>query len=393
MKIAIIGGGIVGLAIGYKLQLKSSNKVTIFEKESKMGMHQSGRNSGVLHCGLAYKPGSLKANLAVQGIREMIEYCEKYQINHDICGKIVVATSSREIENLNIVAQRGKKNGLKGLKFLSSSELKKREPFVNSIKSLLVPEEGIVDYIAVIKSFSDNIQEMGGEIKLSNPVKKIVNKSNKIYINNNSSNDYDLLVNCTGLQADITYKNLTKTKRPLKIVPFRGEYYKLNDSAKKLVNHLIYPVGNPKYPFLGVHFTRIINGDREVGPNAVLALKREGYSNLDISINDIMDYITYPGFLNFIRKNFFFSLNEFSTSIFKTSFLKKAKKLIPDIRINDIEKGPAGVRAQPIKNNGELVMDFKIQKNNNQIHILNAQSPAATSSLAFADYVIENYIN
>ena len=205
--------------------------------------------------------------------------------------------------------------------------------------------------------------------------------------------DYDLLVSCTGLQADITYKNLTKTKRPLKIVPFRGEYYKLNDSAKKLVNHLIYPVGNPKYPFLGVHFTRIINGDREVGPNAVLALKREGYKNLDISINDIMDYITYPGFLNFIRKNFFFSLNEFSTSIFKTSFLKKAKKLIPDIRINDIEKGPAGVRAQPIENNGELVMDFKIQRHNNQIHILNAQSPAATSSLAFADYVIENYIN
>ena len=393
MKIAIIGGGIVGLAIGYKLQLKNSNKVTLFEKESKVGTHQSGRNSGVLHCGLAYKPGSLKAKLAVQGIREMIEYCEKHQINHDICGKIVVATSSSEIENLNIVAQRGKKNGLKGLKFLSSSELKKREPFVNSIKSLLVPEEGIVDYRAVMKSFSDNIKAMGGEIKLSNPVKKIVNKSNKIYINNNSSNDYDLLVNCTGLQADITYKNLTKNKRPLKIVPFRGEYYKLNDSAKKLVNHLVYPVGNPKYPFLGVHFTRIINGDREVGPNAVLALKREGYKNLDISINDIMDYITYPGFLNFIRKNFFFSLNEFSTSIFKTSFLKKAKKLIPDIRINDIEKGPAGVRAQPIENNGELVMDFKIQRNNNQIHILNSQSPAATSSLAFADYVIENYIN
>ena len=264
MKIAIVGGGIVGLAIGYKLQLKSSNKITLFEKESNVGMHQSGRNSGVLHCGLAYKPGSLKAKLAVQGIREMIEYCEKYNINHDICGKIVVATSNHEIENLNMVAQRGKKNGLKGFKFLSSSELKKREPFVYSIKSLLVPEEGIVDYKAVMKSFSDNIQAMGGEIKLSNPVKKIVNKSNKIYINNNLSNDYDLLVNCTGLQADITYKNLTKTKRPLKIVPFRGEYYKLNDSAKKLVNHLIYPVGNPKYPFLGVHFTRIINGDREV---------------------------------------------------------------------------------------------------------------------------------
>jgi len=393
MKIAVIGGGIVGLAIGYKLQLKAPNKVIIFEKESEVGTHQSGRNSGVLHAGLAYNPGSLKAKLAVQGVRQMINYCKDYNINHDICGKIVVATLNDEIKNLEMVAQRGKKNGLQGLKFLSNKELKIREPYVHSIKSLLVPEEGIIDYKAVMDSLVNNIKELGGKVLLSSPVKKIENRNKKIFIESNQDIEFDLLINCSGLQADLTYKNLTSKKRPLKIIPFRGEYYKLAKSAKKLVNHLIYPVGNPKFPFLGIHFTRMINGDREVGPNAVLALKREGYNNTDISFKDMIDYLTYTGFLKFIGKNFIFSLNEFSTSILKSSFLKKAKKLIPDISMEDISKGPSGVRAQAIERNGELVMDFRIQRNNNQIHILNAQSPAATSSLAFADYVIENYIN
>ena len=242
-------------------------------------------------------------------------------------------------------------------------------------------------------SLVNNIKELGGKVLLSSPVKKIENRNKKIFIESNQDIEFDLLINCSGLQADLTYKNLTSKKRPLKIIPFRGEYYKLAKSAKKLVNHLIYPVGNPKFPFLGIHFTRMINGDREVGPNAVLALKREGYNNTDISFKDMIDYLTYTGFLKFIGKNFIFSLNEFSTSILKSSFLKKAKKLIPDISMEDISKGPSGVRAQAIERNGELVMDFRIQRNNNQIHILNAQSPAATSSLAFADYVIENYIN
>ena len=392
MNIAIVGGGIVGLAIGYKLQSHRKYNIDLYEKEKQLGFHQSGRNSGVLHCGLAYKPGSMKAKLAVSGIRQMINYCKKHSINHDICGKIVVATSNHDLKLIDDLAERGKMNGLKGLKFLSDDELKQREPFVKSLKTLLVPEEGIVDYKAVMKSMSNNILSSGGNIYLSSKIEKIKKINNKTYININSSKAYDCIINCTGLQADINYKKFSKEKRKMKIVPFRGEYYTLTEGAKKMVNHLVYPVGNPKFPFLGLHFTRMINGDREVGPNAVLAFKREGYKNSDISIKDMVDYLSYPGFLNFVRKNFLFCINEFSTSILKSSFLKKAQVLIPEIRSNDIFSGPAGVRAQGIDLKGNLIMDFDVIKTHNQIHILNAQSPAATCSLAIADYIIENYI-
>ncbi len=391
MKIAIIGGGIVGLSLGYKLQLIKENKVILFEKEPKVGLHQSGRNSGVLHCGLAYKPGTLKAKLAVNGIKQMISFCKKNNIEHEICGKIVVANNDLEIKNLYNIYKRGKKNGLNGLKFLSKSELKNREPYVISKKSLLVPEEGIVDYKGVMKSLESNIKEYGGYIKLSSNIKKIENKENKIYING-IDDAFDLLINCSGLQADLTFKNLTNERRPIKIVPFRGEYYKLTESAKKLVNHLIYPVGNPKFPFLGVHFTKMINGDREVGPNAVLSLKREGYKNTDVSFSEMYDYMIYPGFLKFISKNFIFCINEFSTSFLKSSFLNKAKKLIPELRSKDIYSGPSGVRAQAIRNNGELHMDFEVIRKKNQIHILNAPSPAATAALSIADHIVETYI-
>ena len=393
MNIAIVGGGIVGLAIGYKLQSHRQYNIDLYEKEKQLGLHQSGRNSGVLHCGLAYKPGSVKAKLAVSGIKQMINYCKKHSINHDICGKIIVATSNHDLKLIDDLAERGKMNGLKGLKFLSDNELKQREPFVKSLKTLLVPEEGIVDYKGVMKSMSNNILSSGGNIYLSSKIEKIKKINNKMYININSSKAYDYIINSTGLQADINYKKFSKEKRKMKIVPFRGEYYTLTEGAKKMVNHLVYPVGNPKFPFLGVHFTRMANGDREVGPNAVLAFKREGYKNSDISIKDMVDYLSYPGFLNFVRKNFLFCINEFSTSILKSSFLKKAQVLIPEITSNDIISGPAGVRAQGIDLKGNLIMDFDVIKTNNQIHILNAQSPAATCSLAIADYIIENYIN
>ena len=392
MNIAILGGGIVGLGLGYKLQCEKKHNIDIFEKEKKIGFHQSGRNSGVLHCGIGYKPGSLKAKLTVSGIEKMVDYCKNNKIDHDICGKIIVATSNNDINLINNMAKTGKRNGLNGLKFLTHNELKQREPFVKSLKTLLVPDEGIVDYKGVINSMSNNIKESGGNIFLSSKIKKIKKIKNKIYIDNFSSKGYEYIINCTGLQSDLTYKKLSKEKRKMKIVPFRGEYYKLAKDAEKLVNHLIYPVGNPKFPFLGVHFTRMINGDREVGPNAVLAFKREGYNNSDISISDMIDYLSYPGFLNFIRKNFLFCINEFSTSFLKSSFLKKSQVLIPEIRSKDINKGSAGVRAQGIDTKGNLMMDFDVIKSNNQIHVLNAPSPAATSSLAIADYIIDNYI-
>ena len=392
MNIAIVGGGIVGLALGYKLSKVKGNKVHVFEKEKEVGFHQSGRNSGVLHCGLAYKPGSLKAELAVSGIKQMVNYCKKYKINHDICGKIVVASKEDEAKLLENTAKRGKLNGLKGLKYLSDNELKEREPFVSSYKSLLVPEEGIVDYMGVMLSMKQNIINSNGDVFLNSKIEKIEERKNLSYINNNSSVGYNIIIYTTGLQSDINYKKFTKNKLSAKIVPFRGEYYTLKDHAKKLVNHLIYPVGNPKFPFLGVHFTRMINDDREVGPNAVLAFKREGYKNSDISINDMIDYLGYSGFLKFIGKNLTFCLNEFSTSILKSSFLKKTQKLIPEIRSKDIKSGPAGVRAQGIDSSGNLMMDFEVKTHNNQIHVINAPSPAATSALSIADHIINNYI-
>ena len=392
MNIAIVGGGIVGLALGYKLSKVKGNKVHVFEKEKEVGFHQSGRNSGVLHCGLAYKPGSLKAELAVSGIKQMVNYCKKYKINHDVCGKIVVASNEDEAKLLENTAKRGKLNGLKGLKYLSDNELKEREPFVSSYKSLLVPEEGIVDYMGVMLSMKQNIINSNGDVFLNSKIEKIEERKNLSYINNNSSVGYNIIIYTTGLQSDINYKKFTKNKLSAKIVPFRGEYYTLKDHAKKLVNHLIYPVGNPKFPFLGVHFTRMINDDREVGPNAVLAFKREGYKNSDISIYDMIDYLGYSGFLKFIGKNFTFCLNEFSTSILKSSFLKKTQKLIPEIRSKDIKSGPAGVRAQGIDSSGNLMMDFEVKTHNNQIHVINAPSPAATSALSIADHIIKNYI-
>ena len=392
MNIAIVGGGIVGLALGYKLSKVKGNKVHVFEKEKEVGFHQSGRNSGVLHCGLAYKPGSLKAELAVSGIKQMINYCKENKINHDVCGKIVVASNEDEAKLLENTAKRGKLNGLKGLKYLSDNELKEREPFVSSYKSLLVPEEGIVDYMGVMLSMKQNIINSNGDVFLNSKIEKIEERKNLSYINNNSSIGYNIIIYTTGLQSDINYKKFTKNKLSAKIVPFRGEYYTLKDHAKKLVNHLIYPVGNPKFPFLGVHFTRMINNDREVGPNAVLAFKREGYKNSDISINDMIDYLGYSGFLKFIGKNLSFCINEFSTSILKSSFLKKTQKLIPEIRSKDIKSGPAGVRAQGIDSSGNLMMDFEVKTYNNQIHVINAPSPAATSALSIADHIINNYI-
>ena len=392
MNIAIVGGGIVGLALGYKLSKVKGNKVHVYEKEKEVGFHQSGRNSGVLHCGLAYKPGSLKAKLAVSGIKQMVKYCIDYKINHDVCGKIVVASNEDEAKLLENTAQRGNLNGLKGLKYLNNRELNDREPFVSSHKTLLVPEEGIVDYKGVMMSMKENIINSGGRVFLDTKIEKVEENKNFIYINKNSSISYNTIIYTTGLQSDINFKKFTNNKLKAKIVPFRGEYYTLEEHAKKLVNHLVYPVGNPKFPFLGVHFTRMINGDREVGPNAVLAFKREGYRNTDISISEMLDYLSYLGFLKFIGKNFLFSLNEFSTSILKSSFLKKTQKLIPDISSSDIKSGPAGVRAQGIDHKGNLMMDFEIKTHKNQIHVINAPSPAATSALSIADYIIKNYI-
>lgn len=392
-KIGIIGGGILGLSIAHALVLTKKYKVHLFEKENEIGQHQSGNNSGVLHCGLYYEPGSLKANLAVNGIREMISFCKKHKIDHDICGKLVVASNEYEVKSLENLAKRGELNGLKGLKFLNKSELNKREPNVLAFKSLLVPEEGIVDYRQVMNKLSEIIQECGGMIHLNSKIQKVINQNNSITVFSNENEiNFDKIINCTGLFSDRTFNLITKKKRPLRIIPFRGEYMKIKSEYNDIINHLIYPVPDSKYPFLGVHFTRMINGDREVGPNAVLAFKREGYKNTDFSISDTLDSVVYKGFFNFLKNNFSFAIGEFSSSIFLSSFVNKAKKLIPDIKPEMLEKGNAGVRAQAMDPNGDLIMDFRIVNEKNQIHVLNAPSPGATASLSIANHIINNYL-
>ena len=392
--IAIIGGGVIGLAIAYKLSDEGA-LVHVFEKEKAVGLHQSGRNSGVLHCGLYYQPGSLKAQLSVNGIRDMISFCKTHAIAHDVCGKVVVATSQKEALALDQLAARGNKNGLSGLKYLSSEELKLREPFVQAKKALLVPEEGIVDYMAVMKKMVELTEKNHGRVYYSTAVRSVDQSSdNEVLLSiNKEKYAFDYVISCAGLWSDKTYTNLTQQKPPLRIVPFRGEYLKFKSGFEDRINHLVYPVPDAQFPFLGVHFTRMIDGSREVGPNAVLALKREGYSKSSFSLKDSYESLTYTGLLRFVGNNFRFSLNEFKSSLFMKDFIAKAQKMIPDVDASMLETGPAGVRAQAISKEGKLQMDFNIIRRGRQIHVLNAPSPGATASLAIASHIIENYID
>lgn len=395
MRVAIIGGGIIGLAVAHKLLCKHpTTRLHLLEKESTVGEHQSGRNSGVLHCGLYYQPGSLKAQLAVDGIRQMTAFCEKHQVAHEVCGKVVIATTSAQEKTLNDLAKRGEKNGLSGLKFLSKGELALREPNVKAEAALLVPEEGIADYKAVMAKMSELIKAAGGKITTEIAINEAKQLSNgkTILLGNDFESEFDLVISCTGLYSDLNYRRLTGNKRPLHIVPFRGEYLLFKPEFEHVVNHLVYPVPDIQYPFLGVHFTRLIHGGREVGPNAVLALKREGYTTWDLSIPELWDTLSFRGFWRFLTNNFSFAFDEFQSSLRMDAFINKAKQMIPDIDKHMFVKGTAGVRAQALSPKGELIMDFNVQRIGNQIHVLNAPSPGATASLAIADYILDNYI-
>lgn len=394
-RIAVVGGGLIGLATAYKLLLKYRDiRLDLFEKEPHLGKHQSGRNSGVLHCGLYYQPGSLKAKLAVEGIREMTSFCREYEIAHEICGKVVLAANEQQNQTLRELAKRGAANGLQGLKFLNKSELKQREPMVQATEALLVPEEGIADYKGVMKKLVALIEEKGGKVHFNSPVWSVNQSSAGEVTIQTATNTYnfDRLVSCAGLHSDRAYKGFTGKKGPLRIVPFRGEYLSFKPEFNNMVNHLIYPVPDIKYPFLGVHFTRMVSGEREVGPNAVLAFKREGYTNSDINLKDTFESLTYVGFLNFLRKNFSFAMGEFASSLSMASFIAKAKVMIPDVEASMLVKGSAGVRAQAMDPSGKLLMDFNVEREGNQVHVLNAPSPGATASLAIATYVINNYL-
>ena len=385
--VAIVGGGIVGLATAYKLQLKYPKLcLAVVEKEDSLAFHQTGRNSGVIHSGLYYKPNSLKAKNCVNGRKQLVEFAENNNIDYDVCGKIVLATNKREAKKLLQLKINGEKNGLKDLKILDSNELKEIEPNAVGKSALYVPESGIIDYKQTTRKFSEKITSINNKSKiiLSCEVFNFKNdylltSKGKIYTKNN--------IFCAGLFSDrLAGKDNLKTN--MKIVSFRGDYYKLKESSKHMIKNLIYPVPNPEFPFLGVHLTRMTNGSIECGPNAVYSFKREGYSKFSFNLMDTIESLFFIGTLKLFINHWKFGLNEYKRSFSKRLFLRDLQKLVPSLKLNDLEKGKSGVRAMALGEEGDVIDDFKIIKNNKNIHVLNAPSPAATACLAIADNIV-----
>lgn len=387
--LAIAGGGLIGLAVAYQALLRRlATQVTVYEKEANVGQHQSGHNSGVLHAGLYYKPGSLKARLAVTGIRRMVEFCQQHAIPHEICGKLVVAVSADEIPRLQDLLERGQANGLQGLRWLGPKEIHEREPHVNGLAAVEVPEEGIVDYPAVSQALRREILLLGGHVHVNSPITGLQRVQGQWRIQTPTRNEAaQYVINCAGLQCDRVMA-LTGEQPQTRIIPFRGEYFTLAPSAQHLVRHLIYPVPDPKFPFLGVHYTRMIHGGVECGPNAVLALKREGYSWRNFSLADTADSLSFPGLWRFLSKYPAMSFYEVQRSLLKSEFTKSLQRLIPQVRQEHLSPGGAGVRAQAMSPDGTLLQDFDIQLREGALHLLNAPSPGATASLAIADEVL-----
>ncbi len=384
----IIGGGIVGLATARQLLRKYPGaKVTVLEKESAPGRHQTGHNSGVLHCGLYYTPGSLKARLAVEGIREMVEFCEEHNVPHEVCGKLVVATDDAEVARMEKLLERGAANGLEGLEKFSREQMREVEPHIGGIAALKVPQEGIVDYHAVVTALVKDIEKMGGQVITKARVTKFHEGGEWTAETTAGDFNADWIINCAGLYCD-RVSQLTGQKRDLRIIPFRGEYYQLKPRSQHLVKHLIYPVPDPQFPFLGVHFTRLIGGGIEAGPNAVLAFAREGYSKTNLNLRDLFDALTYPGLWRFAFKYPKMCAQELRGSFSKKYFCKQLQKLVPEIQPSDLETGGTGVRAQAMSPEGGLVQDFHFARGQRALHVLNAPSPAATASLAIGSEIV-----
>ncbi|MDQ6768441.1 MAG: L-2-hydroxyglutarate oxidase [Gemmatimonadota bacterium] len=390
MRVAIVGGGIVGLATAYKLlQAKPDWTVSILEKEDALGQHQSGHNSGVLHAGLYYVPGSSKARLAVSGIRQMTAYARDRGIAHEICGKLVVAVDEGEVERLRMLEARGRQNGLAGIRWLTSGEIREFEPHCAGLAALHVPEEGIIDYSAVCRALQTDVLNGGGGIETGFEVSAITERASGWVLSNGRKEvTADFVIGCAGLQSD-RVAALSGASRDVRIVPFRGEYFKLRPQALDLVRNLIYPVPDPVFPFLGVHFTRRIGGGVEAGPNAVLALSREGYGKWDLKVRDLWDALGYRGLRRFVRAHSRMCIAELRRSLSRHLFAESLRRLVPALRDEDLDAGGSGVRAQAMTAGGKLVQDFAFLQLRRALHVINAPSPAATASLAIADEIVQ----
>lgn len=391
LDVIIIGGGIVGLSVGLALTERfPEKKIVILEKEPSVSMHQTGNNSGVIHSGIYYKPGSFKARFARQGSQSMVAFCAEHDIEYDICGKVIVATEQNELPLLQDLYERGLQNEL-AIDMLNVEQLKEIEPHVAGLGAIRVPQAGIVNYRQVSEKMRELIEARGGEIRCNEAVEKIEEGAASVYIETSrKSYEAKVMINCAGLQSD-RIARMAGYHADLKIVPFRGEYYKLQESSRGLVNHLIYPVPNPDFPFLGVHYTRMIGGEVEAGPNAVLSFKREGYKKTDINVFDLAETLTYKGFWKMAGKNMKEGLNEMARSYSKGLFVKSLQKLIPEITAEDLVPGGAGVRAQALKSDGSMVDDFYFIPGKRSIHVLNAPSPAATASIEIGKEIMARF--
>jgi (S)-2-hydroxyglutarate dehydrogenase len=387
--ILVIGGGIIGTATALALQNNSNLNIMLIEAENKLAFHQTGNNSGVIHSGLYYKPGSLKAKNCTEGRELLYNFCAEHNIPHQRCGKIVVATKESELIALNDLYNRGIANGLTGILKLSSEEIKSYEPHTTGIAGIFVPQTGIVDYSKVTETYAKLFLVRGGHFETNSKFLSLKNFTGEI-IAATTKGDFKtkVLVNCGGLFCDRIAK-LCGVNPGLQIVPFRGEYYKLKKAKEYLVKNLIYPIPDSRFPFLGVHFTRMMKGGVEAGPNAVLAFKREGYTKKDFSFGDLSQMIFYSGFWKMASKYYKMGFGEFYRSFSKKAFVNALQKLIPEIQEDDIEAGGAGVRAQALEPDGRLVDDFRIVEANKMIHVLNAPSPAATASLSIGKTIAD----
>ena len=390
--IAIIGGGIVGAATFYKIQKRNpSLKLALFEKEDSLAAHQTGHNSGVIHSGLYYKPGSLKARNCIEGRHELVDFAKTYNVDHDVCGKVVVATDEKELPHMNRIFGIGTENKIEGIEKINAEQVREIEPHVNSIGGIWVPCTGIIDFVGATKKMVELAQSINENSKvfMGHEIKNI-DKEDTFSVLHSTKGTFKTkyLVFCAGLQADrLAKKDGVKLKE--KVVGFRGDYYELTDQAKHKVKNLIYPVPNPDFPFLGVHFTRMTNGEIECGPNAVFTFKREGYNKTDFSLKDTADALSYGGTWKLFFNNMSFGINEYRRAFSKRLFLKTLQRMIPSLESNDIRPGRAGVRALLLSQDGDTRDDFRIEYHGNSIHVLNAPSPAATASLAIGNYVSE----
>lgn len=387
--VVVIGGGIVGLAVALETTRRfPRSRLAVLEKEPKVAQHQTGHNSGVIHSGIYYKPGSIKARTCVEGAAAMVEFCREHGIAHEVCGKVIVATDDEEIARLKVLEERGKANGLQGLRWIGTEELRDFEPHARGVAAMHVPSTGITNYAAVCEKYVELMQAQGGTLRTSAQVSGIRAVDSEFAVETSAGTfGAKFLINCAGLFSD-RVSRMAGVEPGVRIVPFRGEYYDLVPERSSLVRWLIYPVPDPRFPFLGVHFTRRIQGTVDAGPNAILAFKREGYQSGDFNVRDAWGTLSFPGFWKMASKYWKSGVDEGVRSVSKVAFVKALQKLVPEIREEDLVPGGSGVRAQAITKDGALVDDFQFSPGKNMLHVYNVPSPAATASLAIGKTLV-----